>query len=37
MSLEEDTLSWYNYETEYRPFADWNEFKRRMLARFVIV
>jgi len=39
MSLEEDTLSWYNYETEYRlfAFADWNEAKRRMLARFVIV
>lgn len=33
LSLEEDALSWYNYEVEHRPFVDCSEFKRRMLAR----
>lgn len=34
MSLEEDALSWYNYEIEYIRFNDWHEFKHRMLAQF---
>lgn len=34
LSLEDDALSWFNYEVEHRPFYDWHEFKRRMLARF---
>lgn len=34
MCLEEDALSWFNYEIEHRPFYDWHEIKRRMLARF---
>ncbi|WZZ44065.1 hypothetical protein YC2023_040324 [Brassica napus] len=34
LSLTEDALSWFNYELEYRPFTDWSEFKRRLLARF---
>lgn len=34
IELEDDALSWYKYEVEHRPFVDWSEFKRRMLARF---
>lgn len=34
LSLKEDALSWYNYECEHKPFEDWLEFKRRLLARF---
>ena len=34
LCLEADALSWYNYEEEQRPFVDWGEFKKRMLARF---
>lgn len=33
LSLTEDALR-FNYELEYRPFTDWSEFKRRLLARF---
>lgn len=34
LCLEDDALSWFNYEVEHRPFHDWVKFKRRMLARF---
>lgn len=34
LSLEDDALSWYNYEVEHRPFTYWFDFKKRMLARF---
>lgn len=34
LSLEEDALSWFNYEEEIRPFRDWPDFEKWMLARF---
>lgn len=34
LCLEADALSWFNYEEEKRPFVDWSDFKKRMLARF---
>ena len=34
LSLSEDALCWFNYELEFRPFREWNEFKRRLLSRF---
>lgn len=34
LSLEEDALSWFNYEIEYGDFKDWVDFKQRLLSRF---
>lgn len=34
LSLDGDVLSWYNWQTNRVPFANWNEFKVKLLARF---
>lgn len=34
LSLEGPVLNWFNAEMETEPFADWHQFKRRLVARF---